>query len=308
MSSESARSQAISAGKQRNMTDRTLFPLEASTHTVEGSTSALGSVSVALRMLSLFVTRSTVGVSEAAVQLGVSRSSAHRILATLEQHAFVSQEQITKAYHCGPALIDIALSSLGGLGIGRLTIPLLQRIVDATGETAHLAFLSGRTAFFIEAVESTAILRAGARVGTMLPAECCSVGRALLAQKSNGAIRALYPSDTSLVRLTSASPRSVAALLERLDQARDRGWADNLGESEQDLHAVAVPVLSGRGEATLALACTGPAQRLPIDRLPSLGAILIEVAGDLAAMLISDPREQNAKQKSRRHRRTGGEP
>lgn len=293
------------AGESGGVIDKPSLTPELAMPVGEGGTSALGSVSVALRMLSLFVARPTIGVTEAATQLGVSRSSAHRILATLEQHAFVSQDQTTKVYRCGPALTDIAVSSLGGLGFGRLAVPFLQRIVNGTGETAHLAFLSGRTAFFIEAVESTAILRAGSRVGTSLPAECCSVGRALLAQKSDDAIRALYPSDESLARLTPASPASVAALLERLDRARDRGWVENLGESEQDIHAVAVPVLRERAEASLALACTGPAQRLPVERLPSLGAVLIEVAADLTAMLTGDLRAQDSDQGTRRRMRGG---
>lgn len=272
----------------------------------ESATAALGSVSVALRTLSLLTSHASIGVTEAAAELGISRSTAHRMLATLERHAFLSQDQFSKAYSCGPALTDIMLATLGGLGVGRLAIPFLQRIVEATGETAHLALLNGRTAFFIESVETNAVLRAGSRAGTGLPAECCSVGRALLSTKSLSTIMSLYPSDASLIRMTPASPTSVDALLGLIEQTRQRGWAENLGASESNVHAVAVPIVRGEAEATLAFSCTGPAERLPPARLASLGETLMTVAADFAAVLIADPRAQRTEVRRPRRKPEGG--
>jgi len=134
------------------------------------------------------------------------------------------------------------------------------------------------------------VLRAGSRVGTGLPAECCSVGRAILSTRSDASVRSLYPSDKALVRLTMNSPATVADLLNALRETREQGWAVNLGDSEKDIHAVAAPILRGESEATLALACTGPAGRMPPDRLQELGAALVRIAADFSAILGPDMR------------------
>ena len=72
------------------------------------------SVGNALRLISAFKGRSSIGVSEASRELGVARSTAHRLLAMLQQFGFVAQDGVTRTYHAGPELIEIGAA----VGIG----------------------------------------------------------------------------------------------------------------------------------------------------------------------------------------------
>src|SRR5258708_843919 len=229
--------------------------------------STLGSVSIALRVLMAFRAEPSLGVTQVAKMLDISRSTAHRMLNTLEGMGFVVQDQTSKVYRTGPVLTEISLVSLGGSGLTRMYKPFLRQVVASTGETAHLAMLSGRSALFLDAIETPALLRAGSRSTTALPAECCAVGRAILSTFPAERVCALYPNDASLTRLSRSSPASVEDLLDGLDDVRLRGWAENLGETEAGLHAIAVPVWLSGSQPVFALSATGPAARMRVERL-----------------------------------------
>lgn len=244
----------------------------------ERAQGALSSVTVALRVLMAFRTTPSLGVTQVANMLSISRSTAHRMLSTLESMGFVVQDQGTRAYRTGPVLTEISLVALGEFGLNQTFKPFLRQVVSTTGETAHLAMLSGRSALFLDAIESPATIRAGSRVTTALPAECCAIGRAILSTFTDEQVRTLYPTDGALTKLSRASPDRVADLLDRLEEVRQRGWALNLGETEAGLHAVAVPLQFPSVLPVLALSATGPAARLPEHRLHDIGRELVAIA------------------------------
>src|SRR5205809_330220 len=112
----------------------------------------IGSVDNALRLLLLFRRRKVVRIVDASAELGVARSTAHRLMEMLSYHGFVRQEPHTRAYVAGPALLDIGLSIATQFDVRAVARPALERLQADTGETVHLARLELPNVRFIDCV------------------------------------------------------------------------------------------------------------------------------------------------------------
>src|SRR5581483_5683649 len=126
---------------------------------------ALGSVDNALRLIWLLRERGELRVSEAATALETSRSTAYRLLAMLEYHRFAQQDPATKVYAAGPGLLEVGLSALGTIDIRAVARPALERLAEEVEETVHLVTLQGAAVLFLDSVETSRVVRVGARVG-----------------------------------------------------------------------------------------------------------------------------------------------
>lgn len=211
----------------------------------------------------------------------MGRSTAHRMLAILRNYHFVVQDPGTKEYIAGPALLELGLSTVGG--VRERARPILERVSRETGETSHLMTLRGAWTIFLDGVESDRPIRAVNRTGSTLPAHCTSGGKALLAQLSGDELRRLFPDS----RLRSLTPKSVTELdaLERdLALVRKRGYATNYGESEDDLVAVGVAVTDAQGAAREALVVSAPLARCSEDWAERIYAVLAPAAASLSGL------------------------
>lgn len=234
------------------------------------------SVDRALSLLLALEQTDRLSVAEASRLLDVSRSTAHRLLNMLQYRGFVRQDPRTRTYIGGPALLRIGLVAVRQLDVRMIARPILERIVAEVDETAHLVVLQGADAMFLDCVESSKMIRAGARTGTALPAHCTAGGKALLATLNHAELRALLGRRT-LQGLTPNSLTSFDELERQLEEIRARGYALNDRESESDLRAVAalVPTPDGPLSMEAAISVSGPAERIDGRRLDELAAIVL---------------------------------
>jgi DNA-binding IclR family transcriptional regulator len=227
----------------------------------------IGSVDNALRLLLMFKEQRQVRVSEAARSIGVARSTAHRLLAMLQHHGFVQQDQATRSYVAGPALVDVGLSVVRDMDIRSQARGHLEALALETGETVHLVVLQGAQVLFVDCVESTKHLRVGNRTGSLLPAHCTSAGKALLADLPLERFRELYPAGR-MRGLTTNSITSRALLEKQLEQVRVRGYASNVGEAEDEIGSVGVAIRDPLGRDRAALSVAAPLARLTDSEIP----------------------------------------
>ena len=123
-----------------------------------------------------------------------------------------------------------------------LARPILRRLVDAIGETAHLGVLHGaETLYLIK--EQPAVARVPVTlvtdVGVRLPAQLTASGRSILAHLPAAQVRALFPASTAFVVRTSRGPTSLPQLRRLLGVERNQGWAEEDGLITDGLHSVA---------------------------------------------------------------------
>lgn len=242
------------------------------------------SVDNALRLLLMIADRKHVRVSEAAADLGTAVSTAHRLLAMLTHHGFVTQDEESKVYRAGPVLLRIGLQATRNMELRTLILPFLERLRDETGETAHAAILQGQEVLFIACAESPNALRVVSRVGTLMYAHCTSIGKAWLSCESLDFLRGLYPA-AKLPKLTDKSLSSRAALLTELEEVRRQGYARNLGESEVGVGSVSAAARDAAGRPVLAISVSVPLVRISRDGWSTLAAAVTTMRDAIEAAL-----------------------
>jgi len=241
----------------------------------------IGAVDNVLRLLRLFEDHEMIRVNQVARDMGLSRSTVHRMLATLSHHQFVEQDEHSRAYRPGPALVDIGLAVVSKIDIRAISHTALMELRDLTGETAHLGIMRGDTSvLFLDSVESDRMVRTGSRTGRILPAHATATGKVLLAERTDEQIAALYPSGLP----EAPTPRALTALeelLEQIAEVRRLGYAVNHGESEDDVAAVAAAVRDKRGRVRCALVTTAPLSRADEAWVKTAATATMRVAREL---------------------------
>jgi IclR family transcriptional regulator, acetate operon repressor len=233
----------------------------------DGPAYPIESVDRALTLILMLQESDSIKVSEAGRLLGVSRSTAFRLLSLLEHRQFVIQNPRSKAFHAGPALLRVGLAAVYRSDLRSSIRPLIEAVVSEVDETAHLIVLQGAEGFFLDCVEGSKMIRATPRVGTALPAHVTAGGKVLLAALDPDQVKELLPA--KLPAVTNQSKLSRAAVLKELKEVRSLGWALNDGESEDLLRAVAirVPGSPERGGVDAAVTVAGPRERMNDKRI-----------------------------------------
>lgn len=228
------------------------------------------SVAKALEILLMLRDRETIGIAEAGRELGIARSTAHRLLSMLELYEFAQRQPRARGYRAGPALVSLGLAAVLRMDIRRQARPHMQQLASEVEETVTLMGLEARDVRFLDCVESPRPIRVGGRTGLLRPAHCTSAGKAILAQLSREELDQLYPEET-LPGLTGRSITTRRALLAELEEVRRVGYATNIGESDPDLVGVGVAIPSLAGSPQAGLGVSAPATRLSPGQIQRIG-------------------------------------
>src|SRR5580698_8727035 len=225
-----------------------------------------------------------VRVSEVAAELGIARSTAHRLLAMLVYRDFAVQGE-DRAYRPGPAIAAEPLRGEPAQRLRQAMRPHMEALCGQVAETINLVVRLGPQTRFLHTVESAQVLRVGDRQGTILPAWQTSGGKALLAELPDAELPALLRemSGRPPEGLTAARRR---ALVAELRVIREQGYAENKEESESGVCAIGMCIRDPAGESVAALSVSAPAVRYTPDRvrlfLRELEAAVASAEADLA--------------------------
>lgn len=223
---------------------------------------AIGSVDKALLLLRAVMRDGVVRVGEAARQLGVAKSTAHRLLAMLAHHGFVVQAP-DRTYVAGPALSTLTGPREIADRLVDVALPHLQALSAKVSETVHLMVLDGADVRFVRSVESTQALRVGSREGVRLPARLTPGGLAILATLPPREVERLHPS------LHSGSEDAVR-LMSQLATTRKQGYGLNFEATEAGLTAISVALTTDDRLPRAAVAVSAPTVRLRRSQILTL--------------------------------------
>jgi len=233
------------------------------------------SVERALDILSCFTHQEPdLSLTQIAERVQIHKSTVHRLLATLESRRFVNRDEATGQYHLGLRFVEMASLVLEDVDLQRWARPYLQNLADECGETVDLAVLDGADVVYLEVIESPHRVKIAAAVGQRLPASCTATGKAFLAFLPQDHVAAIL--DGGLRRYTDRTLVTESGLFEDLRQARQRGFALSEEEYEQDINAVAAPILDPTGHPVAAVAVVGPSYRMPAERMIDIGQRILE--------------------------------
>jgi DNA-binding IclR family transcriptional regulator len=196
--------------------------------------------------------RTELGTNEIARRTGINVSTISRILATLTAGGLVDHVTATGRYRLGVGLVRLANSV--ALDIRSLARPHLEELGNRIGETATLSVPGEHEAFTLDFVQSPLSVRSVAEVGRTSVAHATAVGKVFLAHggKLHGGTLKSFTERTIVDR---------SVLDVEVARTRETGWAQALGEREEDLNAVAAPILDRSGTLVAILGVQGPAVR-----------------------------------------------
>jgi IclR family transcriptional regulator, acetate operon repressor len=242
----------------------------------------IGSVDSAMRLLVMLGERDQVRIGEAASELGVARSTAHRLMQMLLYHGFAEQDAESKAYSAGSRLIGLGLQLARKLDVRDIARPYMEALVEEVQETVHLqALQTERTLLCLDSVETPRALRVGSRTGVVFAAFASAGGRAILATMPVQDVLEMYPSKR-LPQHPHSALKQRSELLERLDEVRELGYAVQRDQSEAGVSAIAAAVRDSDRVASFALTVALPTSRIDDKVTKSIGKAVSRTATELA--------------------------
>ena len=223
-------------------------------------------------------------LSDLAVRTGLSASTVHRLLATLESRRFVQFDRAQSKWHVGVRSFTVGASFARRRNFSTQAIPYLRKLRDLTRETANLAVVDDEFIIVLTRMESREIMRSLTQVGGRVPMVTSGVGKAVLATYSDEDVGAVIRHH-GMPRLTEKSIVRPGDLFKELEKIRKQGFALDDEEACMGLRCIAAVVYNDCAEPLAAISVSGMTSRLTDDRLPEIGQIVREVAGELTVAL-----------------------
>jgi DNA-binding IclR family transcriptional regulator len=213
--------------------------------------------------------------------VGLPRSSAYHLLTAMIEEGFVVHLADEHRYGLGVAAFEVGTGYARQEPLQRIARRPLASLVDAVGQTAHLAVLHGRDVLYVLEDRAPGRPPLVTDVGVRLPAQLTASGRAILAHLPAAQVRALYPDRSAFVDRHGAGPTSLSALRALLAETRQRGYSIEAGEVTPGFASVAAAVLDHNRHPVAGVAVTYP---VPADGPAALDATIAATLRTAAAI------------------------
>lgn len=246
---------------------------------MEESKSTVRSVERALDLLLCFTEKPTWAMTELAQQVGLHKSTVHRMLATLENKGFIERDELTDRYQLGIKVWELS-SNLGSSNDqSTLWQKELERLRDQLGETVSIYVRAGAERIRIQSVQSLEPVRRIAPIGARYPLYAGASSKILIAYSEPEEQEEIWQ-HSSWQHLIS----NIDAYQQELSNVLEEGYAVSFEERESGVAAIAAPVFNQVGQIAAALAVSGPSSRLTLERLKEIAPYVKAAAKRMTLM------------------------
>lgn len=223
-------------------------------------------------------------LTDLSMKSGLSPSTAHRLLTTLEKRRFVQFDAADNHWHVGRAAFSVGASFVKRRNFVAPSLHYLKYLRDLTRETANLGVIEDGSVITLAQAESREIMRAIAPVGGRAPVTSSAMGKAIMATWTAKELET-FINRHPLMRLTSASIMSFEALKAELEEVRQNGYAIDNEEYMPGLRCVGAAVYNHQGEAFFAISVSGLTSRVSMEKVAEMGLSVARTAGELTRAL-----------------------
>lgn len=225
-----------------------------------------------------------IGVTEVADRVGLPKSTAARMLASLTREGAVEQVPGDTRYRLGGRIVSLAAGVLPPRSLVAIARPILVELASAAGEAAGLAVPDGASVHYIDQVDTAHQVQVRDWTGTRAPMHAVSSGQVFLAHLGEPALERYLA--LPRVAFTARTLTDSAALRDRLRRVQLDGFAWVREEFAEGLNSVAAPVAGADGEIVAAAHLHGPSYRFPErGREAEIAAFVVGAAARLSARL-----------------------
>ncbi|MFI5267321.1 MAG: IclR family transcriptional regulator [Chloroflexota bacterium] len=215
-----------------------------------------------------------VGLQQLAREVGCSKSTVHRLLATLQGLSVAEQDAASKLYRPGSRLAELAPPG-SEPDLRRLALPIMRQLREETEETVTLHLVEDGSHVVVEQVESEHEIRRINPIGQPV---------LLLTGATARVILAFLPPDEKAAILGSAAAAERPSEAELAD-IRARGYSLSPGERLAGGTAMSAPIFDHDGHVCAALSVSGPRFRFTMARAARFGPALVAAARKLSVAL-----------------------
>jgi len=191
----------------------------------------------------------------------VGKTSAFRILYTLQKLGYVERDSSTGAYQLGLKILGLTRSAISGKNLAAVARPYLQEIRNEFGETTNLALLHEDEIIYVDIFESANAFRMTAVVGSRVPWHSTALGKSIAAFLPRNRVNALL----KRYKFRRYTPHTIASrrkFMAALLKVQEMGYSLDEEETELGAYCIAVPILNGDGVAIGAISASGPSPRI----------------------------------------------
>ncbi len=241
---------------------------------VATTSQTIATVDRAIDVLMLFTSAKslTLGVTEIAHELGLSKAAVHRILSSLRSRGLLEVNEELRRYSLGPAVLILGLAYLDRIDIREMARPELEHLSNVTNETATLSTRSGDTRVYVSQILPDREVKMTVPLGKPFALHAGGSSKAFLAWMTANDLD-IYLS-TSLERLTEKTVVDPKALRVDLAAIKKRGYAVSFGERQAGAASVAAPVFDHLGTVIAVVSVAGPEERIRSTVEPSAAELM----------------------------------
>jgi len=225
-----------------------------------------------------------MSLTDLSQSVGLAPSTTHRLLTTLQQRRFADFDEEYGVWVVGVGAFNVGNAFLRSRKIVSLGRPVMRRLMEDVGETINLAVEDKGELVYVTQFESHAPMRAFFRPGRRAPMHSSAIGKAMLAEMSQDALRD-FLHKKGMQRFTDRTIVEPAALRDQLQQIRQRGWGLDDEEHTIGMRCVAATIHNEHGEVIAGISISGPSVRVTETRLGELGAKVVQAAEEITEQI-----------------------
>lgn len=240
-------------------------------------------VAKAMGLLELLGRDKSLSASQIIEKTELHRSSAYRLLGTLQQLGYVRKNEKNGFYSLSPKILTLAQSVSESRDIKQIAKPWIEDLHTKTEETIHLAILDNDTLVYLDKRESTKNLRVvmSSKTGSHAPLYCTGIGKVLLSGMPERQLME-YLKNTRFIKYTDHTIPGARELLAEIDTIKKQGFAEDKEEHEDGVYCVAAPIFDRDERISAALSISMPLVRRDAAVRKGIINLIKETAGKIS--------------------------
>lgn len=217
-----------------------------------------------------------MGLQELSSELGLNKSTVHRILNSLICMDYVRQDTESSKYSLSFKICGLSNQILAKNSMIDIARPYIKELSAASGETVHLVQIDGINATYIDKVEASQnSVRMISMVGKSIPLYCSGVGKAMLADMPDEKIESIWKR-SSIHQLTDYTITKYVDFMKLINETRQTGYAIDNEENELGVRCIAVALKGYNGKSSYAISISAPKDRMSNERILELKEMILK--------------------------------